>query len=147
MRPDRHALVALTLLILAAAVGAPGRAAAQDDDPWLGTDKGLQFGIGFGVAAIGYGVGRVTFEARLDSALFGFGVSVGAAGVKELMDLTLDTGTASWRDLAWGVVGAGLGVIVAWLVDLAIHGAEPSVPHELLEPRAVEESVPLLPTR
>jgi putative lipoprotein len=62
----------------------------------------------------------------------GFGFSLGIA--KEIYDAT-GRGDPSWRDLTWDLIGCGLGVGVALLIDYALR----SPPRQ--EPAALERAL------
>lgn len=112
MRP----LLALSLFL---SLSLPGVAAAQDADPWFGTDKGLHFSASLGLAAGGYGLGAVIFDDAPARVLSGAAVGLGAGVAKELADLA-GLGDPSWRDFAWDLVGTAVGVTLSWLIDRAI---------------------------
>lgn len=107
--------------VVGAAVGAlllaPGRARA--DDPWLGRDKRLHFGASAVIAAAGYGASSPLLSSRGERALAGGSLALLVGGAKEGWDAT-GRGDPSWRDLAWDVAGAAVGVALAWTLDLAL---------------------------
>src|SRR5690606_34065861 len=89
---------------------------AQDEDPWLGRDKLLHFGVSVGIALGGYGLGVPLFDCEPPRFALGGGLALGLGIGKELWDLAGD-GDASWRDLAWDVLGTAVGLLVAWGLD------------------------------
>lgn len=116
-------LLAAGLLLLAAP------AHAEEKDPWLGRDKALHFGASAVLAGGGYGVGAMIFDARRDRALLGGAVALSAGVGKELYDLT-GAGNASYRDLTWDVVGTGVGLLLAWSLDLLLDSGDEAKPSE-----------------
>lgn len=104
------------------AVCAPAPARAQSMDAWLGPDKALHFSVSALLAGAGYAA-SVPFTERPAVRVgvgAGFALTLGVA--KELYDLA-GGGDPSWRDLTWDALGAGVGVLTAWLVDLAVRSA------------------------
>lgn len=101
-------------------VAFPARAHAEDD-PWFGKDKALHLAATSTIAAGGYAVGAIAFEARGHALLFGGGLALTAGVVKEALDLG-GLGQASWKDLAWDGIGTAAGLLVAWGVDLVVRG-------------------------
>ena len=105
------ALIAVALCL------APRDALAQDTaDPWLGPDKALHGAAGAGLAGVGYGVGRLSFEDRWVGVVFGAFAGLGGSAVKEGLDAA-GAGTPSARDFLWGHLGAMVGVGVALALD------------------------------
>lgn len=96
----------------------PSTSQAQEapHDPWFGRDKALHFGASAALAAGGYAASAIVFEAPAARLVSGAGVALTAGVAKELDDLSGE-GDASWRDLTWDVVGTGVGLLAAWLVD------------------------------
>ena len=92
-----------------------------DDDPWVGTDKVIHYGVSAGLAAGGYTVGAFVFEPRAHALALGAGVAAVAGIGKELADLG-GYGNASWKDLAWDGLGMVTGLAVAWGLDVLIRG-------------------------
>jgi putative lipoprotein len=91
-------------------------AARADDDPWFARDKALHFGASATLAAGGYALGAALFDGVPPRFATGAGLALGAGVAKELADLA-GAGHASWRDLAWDVVGTGAGLLLAWSAD------------------------------
>jgi putative lipoprotein len=91
-----------------------------DDDPWLGRDKALHFGVSSAIASGSYAGTALLLDPPWQRALVaaGFTLSVGAG--KELYDAT-GHGDASWRDFTWDALGCAVGVGVALLIDLALR--------------------------
>lgn len=101
------------------AVGAPA-SAQPGGDTWLGPDKAMHFGLSAGISAGGYAVGAVFWEDYPPRLLLGAGITLSLGIAKELFDLT-GAGDASWKDLAWDVIGLATGLVVAFLLDLGVH--------------------------
>lgn len=93
------------------------RVARADD--WTGTDKVLHFGVSAGIAGGAYGVSSLALEDRWARAAVGGGSAILVGAGKELYDLA-GHGDPSWKDFAWDVLGALLGVGVAFSIDLAL---------------------------
>src|SRR5690242_7187583 len=91
-------------------------ASAQTDDRWFGSDKVMHFALSADVAAGGYTFATGLFHNVPPRLAFGAVASLGFGIGKELYDLT-GHGTASWRDLAWDVVGTASGLAVVWLLQ------------------------------
>jgi putative lipoprotein len=115
-------VAALTILSPAA------DARAQDaDDAWFAHDKALHFGASAAITMVGYaGVSAATDRRptrRVAAVLLGL-----TAGVtKEVWD-AFGPGDASWRDLAWDVIGTATGVLVAAGIDWVYQRlSQPSV--------------------
>jgi putative lipoprotein len=106
----------LVAAVLVMTLAAPVSAFASDDDPWFGRDKALHFGAGAVLAGGGYSVAAAVTEKPKPRILTGVGVSVGASAAKEWYDRS-HRGDPSWRDFAWGSVGAAAGVTIAWLIE------------------------------
>lgn len=114
-RRSARLLVAVLLCVATAA-------RAQSVDDWFGADKALHFSVSALLAGTGYAV-AAPFTERAGVRLgvgAGFALSLGIA--KEIADAT-GTGDPSWRDLTWDALGTGVGLLSAWLVDLAVHAA------------------------
>jgi putative lipoprotein len=103
-------------LAVAVAVAAPSPASAQllrrDDRLHLGLSSLIAFGA-YGVVAL--------FDER-EPLRVGVGAAVAlAAGIaKELWDLS-GRGDPSWRDLAFDVVGTGIGLLAGWLLGVLVR--------------------------
>jgi uncharacterized protein YfiM (DUF2279 family) len=95
-------------------LGGTVQAQAQDD-PWFGRDKLKHFGASAVIAAGGSTLGAVMFDSDKAPVAFGAAVSLGAGGLKEWSDSRGD-GSASWRDVAWNVVGTSVGAGIAYLI-------------------------------
>ncbi len=113
----RRAAIALALAVTLVS----GSARAADDDPWLGTDKMLHFGVSAGIAAGGYAIGAAVLDTRGQALLLGGGLAIAAGVAKETADLA-GLGDPSWKDLAWDGIGLVTGLAVAWGLDLLIRG-------------------------
>ena len=102
----------LLIVILCSCVAA----AQTEPDPWFAPDKTLHFAVSAGLASAGYGgAALLTIDRRVRLAVGG-GVGLIAGLAKELADLS-GLGSPSWKDFAWDVAGAGVGLLVSWLVD------------------------------
>jgi len=109
-------------LLVAVLFCAATAARAQSVDDWFGADKALHFSVSALLAGTGYAAAAPVTErtaVRLGVGA-GFALSLGIA--KEIADAA-GSGDPSWRDLTWDVPGTGVGVLTAWLVDLAMHAA------------------------
>jgi putative lipoprotein len=116
-RPSTRA-VALSLCALFLSLQSlPAR--AQDDDPWLGHDKMLHFGVSSALGAGGYGGAALLVKPRWQRALIGGALALSVGGAKELWDLAAH-GDPSWRDFTWDVAGSAVGVGVGYLIDLTV---------------------------
>ncbi|CAN5925791.1 hypothetical protein BH11MYX4_BH11MYX4_11740 [soil metagenome] len=128
-------------MIAAAALGAvvalPSAARAADPDPWLGKDKALHFGAASLIAAGGYTLGALVFDARGHALIAGAALSAAAGIGKETLDLA-GYGDPSWRDLAWDGIGMVFGVAAAWGVDLLARGVSERHPL-LIAPRVTPQ--------
>ena len=117
---------ALALVLATSAAAVPARAQTVDD--WLGPDKALHFSVSALLAGGGYAGAALLSERPAVRIGVGAGLALSLGVAKELYDAT-GAGDASWRDLTWDALGAGVGVLSAWLVDRLIES--------LREPRAV----------
>jgi putative lipoprotein len=104
----------------------PRRAWAQDPDPWWGRDKALHFGAGATIAATGYGVGTAIWPERWKAMALGGGSAIAIGALKEGLDAT-GFGDPSWKDFTWDVIGAVVGLGVAYAVDYGIRGSAPPI--------------------
>lgn len=102
------------VLIVGLTAASPAR--AQTEDPWLGRDKALHFGVSAALAGAGYALGIALFDCELPRLVLGGSVALGLGVGKELWDLAGD-GDASWRDLVWDVIGTAVGLALGWAVD------------------------------
>ena len=110
-------------LLLAAALGAAVPARAQSVDDWLGADKALHFTVSAALAGTGYGGAALLTERTSVRLAVGAGFALSLGIAKEVYDAT-GAGDPSWRDLAWDVLGTGVGVLSAWLVDRLVHALQ-----------------------
>jgi putative lipoprotein len=106
----------LALLVIVAAFPAAARADANVDDPWFARDKAYHFSVCSLLGAGGYGLSALVLERPYQRALTGAGVSVAVGALKEGVD-ALGYGDPSPRDFAWDVLGAGVGVGLAYAID------------------------------
>jgi putative lipoprotein len=113
-----HAPRVAALAALLGGLSGTKTAAATEDD-WLGRDKLLHFGVSAAIAGTGYAVSSLVFEQRWQRATAGGGAALAAGAAKELYDLG-GGGDASWKDFAWDVAGAAVGVGIALSIDLAL---------------------------
>jgi putative lipoprotein len=114
LRRRAQVLLALTLL------GSTAAAQAQEADPWFGPDKLLHFEAAGSLAVVGYAGASFATEDRRLRAATGATIALGAGVAKEIWDLE-GHGDASFRDLAWDVVGAATGVLLASAIDWLVH--------------------------
>ncbi|MET0591830.1 MAG: hypothetical protein ABW133_03965 [Polyangiaceae bacterium] len=120
--PARGATAVIALVL---GVAAPKVARADaDPDPWFGRDKALHFAVAAGIAGTGYGVTTAFADDRWKALAVGGGAAVAAGALKEGIDAA-GYGDPSWKDFAWDVAGAVVGVAVAWGVDVLVHGGDP----------------------
>jgi putative lipoprotein len=101
----------------------PASARAADADPWWSGDKALHFTVSAGIAGTGYGVTTALARDRWKAFAIGGGLALAAGGLKEGYDAT-GHGDPSWKDLGWDVIGAAVGLAVAWGIDVAVHGGK-----------------------
>jgi putative lipoprotein len=113
MRPVRRFLLASLAF---AAVIASARPAAADEDFW-GPDKALHFGVSAGISLGAYGASTLFLEAPWQRALFASAVSLSAGAAKEAWD-AMGNGTPSYADFAWDMAGTGVGVSIAFTLDV-----------------------------
>lgn len=103
------------------------RADTPDPDPWFGRDKALHFGASAVIAGGAYAVAATQFEARGPRLLVGGATAIVVGAAKEGAD-ALGLGDPSWRDFTWDIVGAAAGLVVAWVIDVAVRGLDASHP-------------------
>jgi len=115
--PTRVAVL-LALGSIASTVSVPARA---EPDPWIGRDKALHFAVAAGIAGAGYGVTTAFARDRWKAFAIGGGAALAAGALKEGYDAT-GRGDPSWKDFGWDVVGAAVGLAIAWGIDAAVHG-------------------------
>lgn len=101
-------------------------ARAVDPDPWLGRDKALHFSVSAALAAGGYAAGTALFEERWKALALGGSASIAAGAAKEGLDAA-GFGDPSWRDFTWDVIGAAVGLGLAYAIDAAVSGGAPAV--------------------
>jgi putative lipoprotein len=94
--------------------------APASSDPWWGRDKKLHFLATSTVAVSGYGLAALDDQPRPVRLALGAGLALGVGLAKEGVDL-IGPGDASHRDLAWDVVGAASGLLLAWAVDRIVE--------------------------
>lgn len=107
----RGLVLAFTALFI---LGGAVQVQAQED-PWFGRDKLKHFGASAAISAGGSALGAALFESEEAAAGFGVVLSLGAGGLKEWSDSRGD-GSASWRDMAWNVIGTSVGVGLVYLI-------------------------------
>jgi putative lipoprotein len=117
-------LVALVVGTLSVAIDAR---ADEADDPWLGRDKVIHYGVSAGIAGTGYVAGALIFDTRAHALATGAAAATLAGVGKELADLG-GYGHASWKDLAWDGLGMVTGLAVAWGLDLLFRGVSGARP-------------------
>lgn len=120
------------LWIVCALLACAGRAHAQSDDPWLGTDKGKHFGVSAVLATGGYAASLLIVEEPSQRAAIGGGFAFALGVGKELYDAT-GRGDPSARDLTWDLIGCAVGVGTAMLIDYAFR-ARPKFEQARLQP-------------
>jgi len=113
--PDRGPALAV---LFALTLGAASPAYASDD--WLGRDKAWHFSISLALGAGGYGLSATFLDDPLPRAAVGFGFAMLLGVGKEIWD-AMGHGDPSGRDLAWDVVGAATGVLLAYVIDRLVH--------------------------
>lgn len=89
-------------------------------DEWWGADKALHFGVSSVLSGGSYALSSLVLDSRLSRVAVGAGIGLTAGVAKEVYD-ELDYGGASYKDLAFDVAGVAVGVVAAWLIDLAIE--------------------------
>lgn len=115
--PRHHLTPVLSVPLIACSVlMAPRTVHAQDADRWTGPDKTLHFVASAGLAAGGYGLASLWTDDRTVQLVAGSSLALGAGLGKELWDLS-GRGNASWRDMAWNVIGTATGLALATLAD------------------------------
>jgi putative lipoprotein len=119
-RPPGRPPIALATSLAAAALLACRSAAADD---WLGADKALHFGASAAIAGGAYGAAIPIFEEPLPRAVAAGSAAVALGAGKELADLA-GAGDPSWKDFAWDLVGAAVGVAVAVVLDVSLRGED-----------------------
>ncbi|HMI83015.1 MAG TPA: hypothetical protein VK550_02920 [Polyangiaceae bacterium] len=121
---DKRRSVLIQALALVGVTASPLSARATEADPWFGTDKALHFAVSAGIAGAGYGVTTAFSDERWKAFAIGGGVALAAGALKEAYDAT-GHGDPSWKDLGWDVIGAAVGLAIAWGVDAGLHGGKP----------------------
>jgi putative lipoprotein len=94
--------------------------ARADDDPWLGPDKALHFGLSTALASGSYAASALVLDPPWQRALVAAGFTLSLGAGKELYDAT-GHGDPSWRDFTWDVLGCAVGLGVALLIDLVLR--------------------------
>lgn len=92
-------------------------AAAEDkrpaEDPWLGRDKAAHLALSLSAVGFGYHLARMEGERDRETAgAASLGLALAAGLVKELVDRRRPEGRFSYRDLAFDLAGAGLGLLI-----------------------------------
>jgi len=119
--------------------------AASDPDPWFGRDKALHFSVAALIASGTYTLSATQFEARYPCLLLGAGTTLAVGAAKEAYD-GLGHGDPSWKDFTWDMIGAVVGLGVAWGLDLLIRGV--SNEHPLFgAPHGTSPEQPAAPNR
>jgi putative lipoprotein len=113
----------LAIAILLGLTAPPAIARAAETDPWFGSDKALHFAVSAGIAGAGYGVTTAFAEDRWKAFAIGGGAALAAGALKEGYD-AMGHGDPSWKDFGWDVIGAAVGLAIAWGVDAALHGGK-----------------------
>jgi putative lipoprotein len=116
-------------VVLAAVTSAatPARAQQTDPDPWFGRDKAAHFAVSATIASTTYAIMTTQFRARYPPLLIGGGLTLAIGGAKEGID-ALGFGDPSWKDFTWDVIGAVVGLGLAWGIDLAVRGVNAQAP-------------------
>lgn len=96
-------------------------ATAQADE-WWGPDKALHLAISAGISASGYALAATFTERRELRVLAGASTALVLSAAKEGYD-ALGYGDPSWRDFTWDMIGAGVGVALAYAVDHAFSSS------------------------
>jgi putative lipoprotein len=109
-------LRAVALVVVVAMLSAATSARAQDADPWFGSDKALHFGFSAGITMVGYAGASLKTDHRPTRRAAAVLLGLTAGVTKEVWD-AFGPGDASWRDLAWDVIGTATGVLVAAGLD------------------------------
>jgi putative lipoprotein len=125
-------------------IASSAAAGAAETDPWIGSDKALHFAVSAGIAGAGYGVTTAFARDRWKALAIGGGAALAAGALKEGYDAT-GHGDPSWKDLGWDILGAAVGLAIAWGVDVAVHDgkAPPLSARVLIDPRAPAASLTL----
>lgn len=111
LRPPAAAL----LLAASAALSATPLAG---QDAWFARDKAEHFVASAVIATGAYAFAIPVWDCKRPRALFGAGVALGAGLLKEWSDAR-GGGQASWKDLAWDVLGVASGLALMWGFDSA----------------------------
>jgi len=99
----------------------------QTDDAWFGRDKALHFGASAAITMIGYAGASAASDHRPTRRAAAVLLGLTAGVTKEVWD-AFGAGDASWRDLAWDVIGTATGVAIAAGIDwLYQRLSQPSV--------------------
>ncbi|MEZ4416840.1 MAG: hypothetical protein R3E10_13910 [Gemmatimonadota bacterium] len=116
-------------------VSEPGGLVAQED-AWLAKDKAEHFAASAIIAAGTYAFAIPLWECKQPRALLATGVSLSAGLLKEWSD-SRGRGQASWKDLAWDVLGVAAGVGLLWGFDDAPAACGPPPAGGLLDASAL----------
>lgn len=116
----------LVLLSISASIPMLAPEAAWAEDRWLGPDKALHFGVSAALAAGGYALSVPLTDTEPPRLIVGASLALGAGIAKELYDWS-GRGDASFRDLAWDVLGTVTGLLIAWGLDRLLDRSEPAM--------------------
>jgi len=109
----RHpAPLSIAACVLVVTVARP--AAAEE---FFGADGALHFGFSAGISLGSYGVSTLFLEKPWQRALFASAFTLSLGAGKEVWDAA-GHGDPSWRDFAWDVAGTGVGVGIAFTIDV-----------------------------
>lgn len=106
------------VLLLAALFLAPRSAGAETGFD-LGSDKAIHFAAGLGIAGLGYILTAEFLDHPALRVAVGGSLALVAGGAKELYDLA-GHGDADFLDFAFDVLGACVGVLIAYAIDRTI---------------------------
>ncbi|HEX6278127.1 MAG TPA: hypothetical protein VFZ53_34015 [Polyangiaceae bacterium] len=91
------------------------RPAAAEE--FFGSDKLLHFGVSAGISLGAYGVSTLFLNEPWQRALFASAFTLSLGAGKEAWDAA-GHGEPSWQDFAWDAAGTGVGVGIAFTVDV-----------------------------
>ena len=112
--PRRAAALALLGAVLCSTAGC---GASVCKDTWLGPDRARHFAAGFAIGAAASTLAGHAGWAPASSAAVGLGAVAAAGAVKETVDLKVQDGCWSWKDLAWELLGGAVGTAVGTAVS------------------------------
>jgi uncharacterized protein YfiM (DUF2279 family) len=112
------------LALLASLPALAQQRAAGPEDPWVGRDKALHFGVSTLGPLAGYAAGEALFGDGARGLWVGGAVGLGVGVGKELYDLSTGRGTPSVRDLAWDAAGTAAGLAFGLAVDRLFFAEE-----------------------